>query len=221
MNFLYGRHLPKEDSYIWSWGCLPLRELTVFCTLMYQVTKLCLRWTPRKEDSTFGPEGVCLSLENVDCVLHFDEALTLPVFFILRCFPLTKSNSLPYSSLKCDHRKIILMSCLVWLLSNAQGFEKHTNQEFTFPSWQGYLLFNATKHISGARLCLHLKVKRSTGSSSPCHTSKVHWGYLVKTHMYGGLVHKYEASFQREQHSTASFVGTGYAADSRMTEIKR
>ena len=32
--------------------------------------------------------------------------LTFPVFFILRCLPLTKSNSLPYSSLKYDARQI-------------------------------------------------------------------------------------------------------------------
>ena len=32
--------------------------------------------------------------------------LTFPVFFILRCLPLTKSNSFPYSSLKYDARQI-------------------------------------------------------------------------------------------------------------------
>ena len=33
------------------------------------------------------------------------KAYTLPVFFILRFFPLTKSNSLMYSSLKAYHQK--------------------------------------------------------------------------------------------------------------------
>ena len=41
------------------------------------------------------------------CYLEFLYCvLTFPVFFILRCLPLTKSNSLPYSSLKYDARQI-------------------------------------------------------------------------------------------------------------------
>ena len=41
------------------------------------------------------------------CYLEFLYCvLTFPVFFILRCLPLTKSNSFPYSSLKYDARQI-------------------------------------------------------------------------------------------------------------------
>ena len=43
--------------------------------------------------------------KTVDGLDNFDESLTLPVFFILKCFPLTKSKSLPYSSLKWDKEK--------------------------------------------------------------------------------------------------------------------
>ena len=79
-----------------------------------------------------------------------------------------------------------------------------------------HLLFNATEHISGPWLCFHLKVKRTTGSASPCYTGKIHGRNLVEAHVYGGLVHKYEASFQRVKHSTSSFVRTRYTAEPSM-----
>ena len=83
-------------------------------------------------------------------------------------------------------------------------------------SFPVYLLFNATEYVSGPWFSLHLKVKWSTGSCPPCHTSKVHRGYLIKAYMHRGLMDEYEASFQWKQHSTSSFVWTGYTTVSCM-----
>ena len=52
-------------------------------------------------------DGVSLSMTAKKVLFEIMYCvLTFPVFFILRCLPLTKSNSFPYSSLKYDARQI-------------------------------------------------------------------------------------------------------------------